>query len=209
MPTVPARPVPAPPASADGLRARKKAARRTALVDASHRLVAEHGLDGVTVEMICAEVGVSPRTFFNYFTTKDDAVLGHPPWELDEAAAATFVAGGPTGVLLDDVVELVVGLLSAPPLGQERMRRTLDLATTHPRLMAHHLAWMDRQKAQVERLVRERLGDAPAHPPDTVTALLVMCAHATLLRWDHAGGVGDVREHAVAVAAELRAVVAG
>lgn len=190
-----------------GLRERKKTARRTALVDASHRLVAEHGLDAVTVEMVCAEVGVSPRTFFNYFATKDDAVLGHLPWQLDERVAGAFVAGGPTGVLVDDLVELVVGLVAAPPLGRERMRRTLELATAHPRLMAHHIAWMDQQKSQVERLVRERLGPEPAHAPDTVTSLLVVCAHAALMRWDAAGGQGDVREHATAVVAELRAVL--
>lgn len=194
---------------AEGLRERKKTARRTALVDASHRLVAAHGLDAVTVEMICAEVGVSPRTFFNYFATKDDAVLGHLPWAVDADAARTFVAGGPTGVLVDDLVELVVVLVAAPPLGRARMRRTLELATTYPRLMAHHIAWMDQQKTQVERLVRERLGDAPAYRPDTVTALLVVCAHATLMRWDAAGGHGDVREHAGAVVAEMRAVLVG
>lgn len=190
-----------------GLRERKKAARRTALVDASHRLVGEHGLDGVTVEMICAEVGVSSRTFFNYFATKDDAVLGHLPWVVTADAAAAFVAGGPTGVLVDDLVELVVALVAAPPLGRERMRRVLELATAHPRLMAHHIAWMDQQKTQVERLVRDRLGSASPHRPDTVTALLLVCAHATLLRWDAAGGEGHVREHASAVVAELRAVM--
>ncbi|GIG38418.1 TetR/AcrR family transcriptional regulator [Cellulomonas phragmiteti] len=190
-----------------GLRERKKAARRLALIDASHRLVAEHGLDAVTVEMICAEVGVSPRTFFNYFATKDDAVLGHRPWSLPEKTAAAFVAGGPSGVLLDDLVDLVVGLVAAPPPGSARMRRTLELAAAHPRLMAHHIAWMDRQKEQVERLVRERLGPAAAHRPDTVTALLLVCVHATLMRWDAAGGEGHVREHATAVVAELRALI--
>lgn len=194
-----------PPAT--GLRERKKTARRTALIDASHRLVGEHGLDAVTVEMICAEVGVSARTFFNYFPTKDDAVLGHLPWSVAEDAAAAFTAGGPTGVLRDDLVELVVALVAAPPLGRERMRRTLELATAHPRLMAHHIAWMDQQKTQVERLVRDRLGESSPHRPDTVTSLLVVCAHATLMRWDAAGGEGHVREHATAVVAELRAVL--
>ncbi|MBO3096060.1 TetR/AcrR family transcriptional regulator [Cellulomonas dongxiuzhuiae] len=190
-----------------GLRERKKTERRTALIDASHRLVAAHGLEAVTVEMICAEVGVSPRTFFNYFATKDDAVLGHLPWAVAQDVADTFVAGGPTGVLRDDLVELVVGLVAAPPLGAERVRRTLELVTHHPRLMAHHIAWMDQQKSQLERLVRERLADGSPHRPETLTALLVVCAHATLLRWDAAGGDGHVREHATAVVAELRAVL--
>src|SRR3954465_1350191 len=95
-----------------GLREGKKRARREALIDATHRLVAEHGLDAVTVEAICEEAGVSARTFFNYFETKDDAVLGHTPWPLDSEAAGTFASGGPTGHLLADLQALVSAFLS-------------------------------------------------------------------------------------------------
>ena len=40
------------------------------------RLARQHGMRGSTVEDIAAEAGISPRTFFNYFGTKEDAVLG-------------------------------------------------------------------------------------------------------------------------------------
>ncbi len=207
--TTPAAPVvDAARTDTSGLRERKKAARRLALVDATHRLVAEHGLDAVTVEMICAEVGVSPRTFFNYFDTKDDAVLGHGPWSLDERAVLTFVEGGPTGVLLDDVRELVAVLVAAAPVGRDRLHRALELVAVHPRLMAHHLAWMDRQKAQLSELVHARLGDDPPVAADTVTGLVVFCAHTALVRWEDAGGTGEIRPHLDAVVADLRTLVA-
>ena len=85
-----------------GLRERKKRARRAALIDAAQQLVAAHGLDAVTVEMISAEAGVSARTFFNYFETKDDAVLGAEEFSLSDDDIRTFVDGGPTGRLLSD-----------------------------------------------------------------------------------------------------------
>ncbi len=58
----------------DGLRERKKQETRIALSWAAIRLTVERGLDNVRVEDIAAEVGVSTRTFSNYFTTKAEAI---------------------------------------------------------------------------------------------------------------------------------------
>ena len=58
-----------------GLRERKKRATRAALAEAAVRLAAEHGAEKVTVEAISAAAGVSVRTFFNYFDTRDDAFV--------------------------------------------------------------------------------------------------------------------------------------
>jgi len=57
------------------LRDRKKAATRRSLHEAALRLAMTYGLDGVTVEDIADEAGVSRRTFSNYFANKEDAIL--------------------------------------------------------------------------------------------------------------------------------------
>ncbi|MER6801642.1 MULTISPECIES: TetR/AcrR family transcriptional regulator [Streptomyces] len=62
-------------AAGGGLRERKKRATRAALAEAAVRLAAEHGAEKVTVEAISAAAGVSVRTFFNYFDTRDDAFV--------------------------------------------------------------------------------------------------------------------------------------
>ncbi len=59
-----------------GLREQKKRETRRALHHAALYLVNGHGLDEVTVEQIATAAGVSARTFFNYFPTKEEAVLG-------------------------------------------------------------------------------------------------------------------------------------
>ncbi|WP_417801251.1 TetR/AcrR family transcriptional regulator [Streptomyces chlorus] len=58
-----------------GLRGRKKRETRAALVAAAVRLAAEHGAENVTVDAISEAVGVSPRTFFNYFDSRDEAFV--------------------------------------------------------------------------------------------------------------------------------------
>lgn len=59
-----------------GLREQKKRRTRIDMHRAALELVAEHGFTQVTVEMIARRAGVSTRTFFNHWATKDSAVLG-------------------------------------------------------------------------------------------------------------------------------------
>lgn len=111
-------------AATGGLRERKKLETRTALRGAAVRLYLERGPAAVTVHDICEEAGVSPRTFFNYFDTKDDAVF-----DWDHRLTGQLVA-----------------LLTArpghePPL--EALRRTLRTAI--PALVAD-AGWRDRRR---------------------------------------------------------------
>ena len=59
-----------------GLRELKKRQSRTAMHRAALELVNEHGLGGVTVEAIAQRAGVSTRTFFNHWSTKESAIIG-------------------------------------------------------------------------------------------------------------------------------------
>ncbi|MFS0852166.1 TetR/AcrR family transcriptional regulator [Microbacterium sp. 179-I 3D4 NHS] len=93
--------------SAPSAREARKRDTIRALTDTARRLTVERGFTGFTVDEVCAEAGVSRRTFFNYFESKENAVFGFT--ELDPRLVALdddFVAM--RGTLLDDFVSTMI-----------------------------------------------------------------------------------------------------
>lgn len=192
-----------------GLRERKKLARRAALIDAAQRLVAEHGLDAVTVEMISAEAGVSARTFFNYFESKDDAVLGAEDTDIPEDVVRTFVDGGPTGRLLSDLQVVVAALLAPAGEAHDRVVRAMDIVQQEPRLLQRHVVWMDRHKNHLVELLEARRATTPfSTSTELLTMLVLLMIRTSLVAWEHAGYTGSPADHLPVAVAELVDLVA-
>ncbi|MFD7025126.1 TetR/AcrR family transcriptional regulator [Promicromonospora sukumoe] len=192
-----------------GLRERKKAARRAALIDAAQHLVAEHGLDAVTVEMISAEANVSPRTFFNYFESKDDAVLGAEDTGLPEDVIRTFVEGGPTGRLLSDLQVVVAALLAPAGEAHDRVMRAMDLMQQEPALLRRHVVWMDRHKSRLGELFEARRATVPfTTDAELLTMLVLLMLRTALVAWEHAGYTGNPADHLPVAVAQLVDLVA-
>ncbi len=139
-----------------GLRERKKQQRRAALHVAALRLVEEHGLDGTTVEQICDVVGVSPRTFFNYFPSKTAAALNLPEQVFSPEALAAFRSA--EGELIPALCTLVADSMY---IGVER-KRLKKLIAQQPELMPAFTQWMTTLKEELGRLVEERAGSHEA-----------------------------------------------
>ena len=70
-----------------GVRERKKLAARKALTDAALALFEQKGFDSTTVNEIARRAGMSPRTFFRYFETKEDVVFQDAPAQLESLRA--------------------------------------------------------------------------------------------------------------------------
>ncbi|WP_029432122.1 TetR family transcriptional regulator [Blastococcus sp. URHD0036] len=150
-----------------GLRERKKLATRFALHQAALQLVAERGLDGVSVDDIAARADVSPRTFFNYFPAKDDAVLGFDTTSTPDLAErfAARPAGESTLAALRAVQVEQATEIAAEPEGLWPLRLTVIEA--EPVLIARLHAVFGAAERDLAAAIATRTGtDAgvDAHP---------------------------------------------
>lgn len=171
-----------PQAGAGGLRERKKAATRAALRAAAVRLYRLHGPDAVTVEDICAEVQVSPRTFFNYFNAKDEALFGLDQEQTEELA--TSVAERPahedTLAAVQAVLQRIIDDRAGAGLWQEQMLLLREYPELLPRLHAATRATEAAVAAGIARRIGRPAGDAFVR---TASAVAMTAMRVATTRW--------------------------
>jgi AcrR family transcriptional regulator len=152
--------------------------RRAAVERVSLDLALEHGYDAVTVEMICDAALVSPSTFFNYFGSKERAVLGPEPPPLDEQRLSAFAAGH--GDALTELMALIVADWPDAPAEREVLLARLDLTERTPALRAAHIARLDQASEQVEQAALRRLGRDGSADTTERAKMLVALSHAAM-----------------------------
>lgn len=168
---------------------RRKRATRNALRRAAVRLVEARGLGAVTVEDIAAAAGVSTRTFFNYFPTKEDAVVGWDPGLLAELVG--HLRARPAGEApLQALGATALEVLSPADVDVDDRLRRLRVTRGDPHLMAHQVLRFGETERELVAALAERRGTDPAH--DHYAALVVAAAlaagRAALMAWCDDGG---------------------
>lgn len=144
-----------------GLRERKRIATKRAIQLAVLKLAREHGLEQVTVDDVSREANVSPRTFFNYFPSKESAVIGESPMNFTEAQTATFVAAGSGRDVLDDLRVLMRSLAVLDGGDRELHQLRREVLRDYPQLFALKVATMRSFEETFVDVIERRL-DADA-----------------------------------------------
>jgi len=169
-----------------GHRERRKRETRAALIEAALRLAAEYGADLVTVDQISTAANVSPRTFFNYFSSKEEAL---------------------TQIGLDAGDRITRRIREAPPdlgsLAAVRAALAAEAASVEqePSVLCRQLAVVERSPELWSRLVASGevmmndLVDAVAHRtgldpiehpyPGVVASVALAVFRSALIRWHH------------------------
>jgi AcrR family transcriptional regulator len=174
----------------EGLRERKKRETRIALSWAAVRLTVERGFDNVRVEDIAAAVGVSPRTFNNYFASKGEAITAR---HLDRAILiADELRARPAGEPLWEAITNAV--LERFGMGQEDSgpdQQWIDgirLMVRNPALQNDFIRANSAAEAEIAAAIAERTGTDVAHDlyPKLVAGTVGAAITAAMDHWQRA-----------------------
>jgi len=130
-----------------GLRERKRQQTRQELISAAMRLFEERGYEQTTVAEIASAAGVSTKTFFNYFASKDEVLFPHLSHRIDAAVAiieqrrpddqmADVLVAAMQHMLADALAEEVDGGLASVRLPMIMSVPAVQAATLHRYFLA-------------------------------------------------------------------------
>ncbi|GAA4668360.1 TetR family transcriptional regulator [Nocardioides nanhaiensis] len=195
-----------------GLRERRRRQTEREISDVALDLFESRGLDHTTVDEIAGRVGVSPRTFFRYFATKESAaLLGNA--DLEERVGTMVEATRPEQPLLPQLEVIWREVLRVIAEGEEgtRLLRVRRLMQHEPSL---RLAGLQLDEERVSALA-SRLAQITGRPDDDVRLVVelgsAVVRHA-LDRWataaerdEHLDLLAAYEAASTAVRAELAA----
>jgi mycofactocin system transcriptional regulator len=162
---------------------------RTAL-----RLFAERGFEETTVEEIAAASGVSRRTLFRYYASKNDMVWGDFDFVLSRLRAELH-ATGEGEPIMEALRRAVVASNHYEPAELPELRIRLTLISTVPALQAHSMLRYEAWRRVVAEFVAGRLGLAVDElVPQTVGWAALGASLAAFVRWV-AHPEEDLEEH--------------
>lgn len=156
--------------------------------DKASSMACGQDLAKVTVEDIADAAGISKRTFFNYFPTKEDAILGLQAPTLSEETMASFRLGGPEDLFGRTVRLMVTVIRSMFPEESQADRRRL-LKEKHPELKKRLFDHLRASEELVEAVLLERYPDSSQELsqtgflPDKDSALALLMMAGTVMRF--------------------------
>ena len=174
-----------PPASgarqAEGLRERKKRLMRQQLSDTATQMFLERGFDAVRVAEIAGACGVSEKTVFNYFPTKESLILDR----LEATVASLRTGLAEPGIspveaalqILDRELGAMTSWLAAqddPVRASAAIRRFGALIQATPSLRAHQSDMMDQFTTVAAAILAERAGLSAADPEPLIAATALL-----------------------------------
>ncbi|HSP52960.1 MAG TPA: TetR/AcrR family transcriptional regulator [Cryobacterium sp.] len=196
-----------------GLRERKRLATRRAIQRAVLTLSCDRGIEKVTVEDISRLADVSPRTFFNYFSSKDAALVGDELDLASEEQIEAFVHAGPGGDMLAQLAALLSDSLRNTEGDREIHQLRRQVMKENPYLFGMRMATLRNFEGRLQEIITRRfVADHPELGAESVAvqqrALLFTLVAVAALRhawrcWADGDAARPLAEHVTASFADL------
>lgn len=169
------------------LRERKKRRTRQTLIDTALELFTERGFGGVTLDELCEAVEVSKRTFFRYFTSKEDVAMA-PEQDLWRAFLEELdtVDPGPRTLVELGRDALLAALERRDDEGwARRVLLSRRLAERTPSMAAHGLQFCEATTQGALEILHRRFGVGAADDvrPRLAVDMLVAAFHCAVAGW--------------------------
>jgi AcrR family transcriptional regulator len=175
------------------LRERKKHRTRRTIQAEAVRLFTHQGFQATTIEEIAAAADVAPRTFFRYFSSKEDVVF----WSEHQPMLAGHVAARPADEPAAQALRrgLVDGLASFYDQDRDRLLERSKLGFRTPALQPRLRQQQANLAVGMAALLAERLG---VRPDDlevrAIAAAIAAALFVAIEEWQAHDGQEDLRE---------------
>jgi AcrR family transcriptional regulator len=162
------------------MRTRNKLATRDAISAAALRLAIERGPGNVRVDDIATAAGVSPRTYNNYFSSREEAICAI----ITERAQRVSVAlrARPAAEPLD---EAITNTITQEYGAAEPDRVGMGLIASTPALRGEFLKGITTLEGPLAEAIAERTGLDPEHdlPPRVLAAAVAGAVRTATEHW--------------------------
>jgi AcrR family transcriptional regulator len=177
-----------------GLRERKKAKTRDAIVEAAVRLFVAQGFEETTIEQIAAAAEVAPRTFFRYFPSKEDVVFQDQ--DVENAVIREVIAHRKPGEGdIDLFLRAFTAVLAIGTVSLERSRDLYHLLDRTPSLRARaYQVTQDLENMSLAAMLPKRASRAEQIRARALIAGLIGALRSTIVMWMDSGMRGDPME---------------
>lgn len=174
------------------LTARRAAELRMEIALAARNLFLAEGSTSVTVERICAAVGIAPRTFHRHFPVKEDVVM--PLFQRFGALSIEVLDNAaPTSDTVDTLVEAFA--TEVPKRGQIDIDRAfMALMIDNPQYRLRWLDWGEDLIGPVSAFLADRfdIGNDPFTRELPAQLVIQACRYA-YVHWVRDGDFGNLR----------------
>jgi AcrR family transcriptional regulator len=189
----------------EGRREHKKARTRDDLVEAALRLFQKDGFEATTVEDIAEAAGVSPRTFFRYFASKEEVFFHKWRQELADLEKG-LESRPPEESAFEAVRATVVDYLRRFQAEPEFHLLRARIIGESPAVEAYSLQLLQKWHGVLAQSVARRMRVDPVRDvrPILLAGCAIMAMRAALAPWIRTGGKDELEDFANAAFEQLR-----